>query len=361
MKELTYRDFSLNAHSKNWEFGTPSLCQFELTFCCGLHCRHCYTDCYNTDSYAQKELSVGRIKGILEEVRALGVLWLCLTGGDPLVRNDFLDIYAHAKKKGFLITVFTNGYSMTKEIAAYFKKKPPFSIEITLNATKEQLYEMISRVPGSFGKTIAGITMMQEYGLPLTIKSLITRDNFREFRKLEKFADSAEAQFKPSANLHARLNGDTAPCCLRVSHEELFQLYGRQHLWGNECAPAYKEGASESNKLFQCAVLGGNGFQIDPYGNVFLCSLLRKPSFDVLKNDLPSGLAQLLDAMRNSVFHSESECRICDLRNSCQSCPGKAYLETGDCEKPVLYFCRLTKDYLASKQNTAIGSVTKNA
>ncbi|MEW6075267.1 MAG: radical SAM protein [Candidatus Omnitrophota bacterium] len=343
MKELKYRDFSLNTHSKNWEFGIPSLCQFELTFRCGLHCRHCYTDCYNTDSYAQKELSLGRIKGILDKVRALGVLWLCLTGGDPLARNDFLDIYALAKKKGFLITVFTNGYSMTKEIAAYFKKKPPFSIEITLNATEAQLFEMISQVPGSFKKTVAGIALMQEYGLPLTIKSQITRDNFQEFRKLEKFADSAKAQFKPSINLHARLNGDTAPCRLRISHEEVSQLQGSEDLLGSECGPVYQKGTSENNKLFQCAVLGGDGFQIDPHGNAFLCNLLRKPSFNVLKHDLRLGLRQLLIEMRSCVFHSNSECRTCNLRNSCQSCPGNAYLETGDCEKPLPYFCQLTK------------------
>jgi len=361
MKELNYRDFSFNRHSQNWEFGTPSLCQFELTFRCGLHCRHCYTDCYNTPSFAQKELSLGRIKGILDTVRALGVLWLCLTGGDPLVRNDFLDIYAYAKKKGFLTTVFTNGYSMTKEIAVYFKKKPPFSIEITLNSTQAKLYEKIARVPHSFEKTMAGIALMKRYNLPLAVKMQVTRDNLSEFVQVKNFVASIKARFKPSANLHARLDGDMAPCRLRVSHEEFFRLRGNENVPDSECGRVYKEEVSGNNKLFQCAVLGGDGFQIDPQGNVFLCNLLRNPSFNVLKHDLRLGLRQLLSQMKSCMFHSNSECRTCNARSLCQSCPGKAYLETGDYEKPVPYFCRLTKLSLASIPHSAMHSLAKSA
>lgn len=361
MKELFYRDFSFNTHSKNWESSRPSVCQFELTFRCGLHCRHCYTDCYNTPSSAQKELTFKQIKGMLDTIQASGVLWLCLTGGDPLAREDFLDIYAYAKKQGFIITVFTNGYSMTEKVAEYFKKKPPFSIEITLNSAKEETYEAIAQVPHSFEKTMKGIELMRRYALPLAVKMQVTRDNLSEFLQLKNFVESIKAKFKPTISLHARLDGDTTPCRLRVSHEEFLQLRGGENLWSNECRHAYKEGASEENKLFQCAVLGGDGFQVDPHGNIFLCNLLRKSSFNVLKNDLRLGLAQLLDEMRGCVFCSDSECRTCNVRSLCQSCPGKAYLETGDYEKPVPYFCNLTKLYLASKQNNAIGSFAKSA
>ncbi|MDD5565852.1 MAG: radical SAM protein [Candidatus Omnitrophica bacterium] len=359
MKEVKYQDFSFSAHSRNWQTARPSLCQFELTFRCGLHCRHCYTDCYNTASYASSELALKQITHILDTIFATGVLWVCFTGGDPLIRRDFLDIYAYAKAKGFIITVFSNGYSMTREIAAYFKKKPPFSIEITLNAAETQLYEAISQVPGSFKKAIFGIELIRKYGLPLVLKSQITRDNFGEFRKLERFAASVKAQFKPSINLHARLNGDAEPCAMRLPLEDFVKLNGFQIDGDEGCSGGFRKGAAEVHRLFQCAVLSGDGFQIDPQGNVFLCNLLRKPSFNALKDDLRTGLRRLLDEMRAMVFRSDSECSSCRLRGLCHSCPGKAYLETGDCEKPVPYFCRLAKDYLASKQNTI--SSAKNA
>lgn len=108
MEEIQYKTFSLNTHKKNWQINNPNVCQFELTFKCGLHCKYCYTDCYNKPDYSKDELSTKEIKLILNKVYDAGVIRLCFTGGDPLARKDFLDIYAYAKIKGFIITIFTN-------------------------------------------------------------------------------------------------------------------------------------------------------------------------------------------------------------------------------------------------------------
>jgi len=62
MKEIQYRTFSLKTHKKNWRAANPNICQFEVTFQCGLHCRHCYTNCYNNSEYIKKELVFKDIK-----------------------------------------------------------------------------------------------------------------------------------------------------------------------------------------------------------------------------------------------------------------------------------------------------------
>ncbi len=133
MKEIAYKDFSLKAHRANLLLSRPSVCQFELTFRCGLHCTHCYTDCYNDPLYTVKELTTEDVARALDRIRSLGVVWLCLTGGDPLERPDFSEIYCMAKEKGFIVTVFTNACFFNEGIFAVFKKSPPFSIEVTLN------------------------------------------------------------------------------------------------------------------------------------------------------------------------------------------------------------------------------------
>src|SRR4030042_1866779 len=116
MKEIEYQDFSLATHNKNWQINKANVCQFELTFKCGLHCKHCYSDCFNNPSSISRELDTKQIKLILDKVYAAGCFWLCFSGGDPLAREDFLGIYSYAKQKGFIITVFTNGYSMNDGI-----------------------------------------------------------------------------------------------------------------------------------------------------------------------------------------------------------------------------------------------------
>jgi len=59
--------------------------------------------------------------GILDEVADAGCLWLLITGGEPLLRPDFRDIYMYAKRKGFLITLFTNGTLLDADIADQLK------------------------------------------------------------------------------------------------------------------------------------------------------------------------------------------------------------------------------------------------
>src|SRR5207249_3463494 len=81
---------------------------------CNLRCIMCYTDCFNSPEMIQQELSFPEIVRIMDEIHEAGCLDLTLTGGEPLARRDFLDIYTYAKQKGFLVTVFTNGTLVTE-------------------------------------------------------------------------------------------------------------------------------------------------------------------------------------------------------------------------------------------------------
>src|SRR5436190_1139417 len=95
----------------------PFLCQWEITCRCNLRCVMCYTDCYNSPANIKDELSTAEILRIMDEVALAGCLELVLTGGEPLARPDFFEIYGHAKTKGFLVTLFTNGTLITETIA----------------------------------------------------------------------------------------------------------------------------------------------------------------------------------------------------------------------------------------------------
>lgn len=343
MKEVQYRHFSLRMHKKNWRIKNPNVCQFELTFKCGLRCRHCYTDCYNRPDYIKKELNTKEIKLILDKVHQAGCIWLCFTGGDPLIRGDFLRIYSYAKDKGFIITVFTNGYSMTEQIAEYFKTRPPFVIEISLNAATKELYEKISQVKGSFEKTMNGIDLILKAKLPLKIKTQVTKDNLKEMPEIKKFIRSMGLNFHPGIDLHARLNSDLTPCNLRISHQEVLNLNGNMCLSENGCQSdkriPHTAHRKPNSNLFTCAIDGGDGINIDPYGSTFICNLIRKPRFNLLKVDIEYAQNKLLLLVRNRKLSTGSKCKNCNLRESCRVCPGRAYLETGDMEAPIPYYC----------------------
>lgn len=353
MKEIPYKTFSWSAHKKNAGSKRPSVCQFELTFKCGLHCKHCYTDCYNKPAYAQRELNLKQVKAVIDKIYDAGVLWMCFTGGDPLTRKDFLDIYTYAKKKGFIVTLFTNGYSINKKIVKELKNNPPFVIELTFNAATREIYEKISQRKGSFIKVMRGIDLMLSSGLPLKIKTKVTQDNLKDLPKTKGFIKRLGLKFRPSFGLFPRLNGDLTPCDLRLSPEEIFRLNGKKKDIEEAGCPSALDLSQKSGQtlpLFRCAIGGGDSLHVDPYGNTFACNLIREPSFDLLKFGVNEAMIKSLAWVRNRRFHTLSKCKDCPISYACTLCPGKAYLETRDMEAPIEYYCRLTQMFSAKER-----------
>lgn len=350
MKEIQYKDFSLTTHRKNWQINKPNVCQWEITFSCSLHCRHCYTDCYNKPPLIKKELSTVQIKSILDKLYDLGVIWLCFTGGDPLKRKDFLEIYAYAKDKGFIITIFTTGYSITEAIADYLEKKPPFAIEITVNSVSKEISEKITQVEDSYLKTIKGLNLILKKKLPLKVKTMATQDNFAELAKIKKFLETKGIKFRPSSILHARLNTDTAPCNLRLEPKEIENI---DRLFEVESAKEndpdagthnnHKKKTSGNNRLFRCAA-GEDGINLDPYGNMFLCNCIRKPAINFSQSSFPEIkkiFSKTFREISNLKFKTNSRCRNCEYIDLCLNCPGKSLLEKKNIEAPIEYFCKL--------------------
>ncbi len=359
-REIHYKTFSWRTHKKNWQLKRPNVCQFELTFRCGLRCKYCYTDCYNKPDYIKKELKTKEVKFILDKVYKAGVIWLCFTGGDPLIRDDFLDIYSYAKDKGFIITIFTNGYSMTKRVAHYLKERPPFVIEMTLNAVTRKTYEDISQVKDSYDRAMDGLKMITQRKLPLKIKTQVMQDNLEELPKIKEFVENLGLKFRPSSDLHSCLNGDLTPCNLRIPPAEALNLDKRLGLNSKKeeeedrlSAIGYRrkpetqhrtvktESQTPHTNLFRCTVGGGDGINLDPYGNMFLCNLIRKPSFNLLKVDIGYAANRLLPLVRGKKFTTDSKCNGCNLRGLCLWCPGRALVETGNEEMPLEYYCEL--------------------
>jgi len=133
VKEESSQEFSKRIFSSLSRGRFPWSCQWELTCRCNLRCVMCYTDCFNRPDKIQDELPTNEIIRIMDELAEAGCLELCLTGGEPLARQDFFEIYAHAKQKGFLVTIFTNGTLITDVIADRLAALPPHRIEISFH------------------------------------------------------------------------------------------------------------------------------------------------------------------------------------------------------------------------------------
>jgi len=330
-----YKDFSSRFHELH--ASEPIVVQIELTYKCPLRCVHCYSDCYNNPTFRKKERSTKSMKKIIDKLYKAKCLWLCFTGGDPMTRRDFIELYIYARKKGFLVTIFTSLAALNDKILSTLVLHPPFSIEMTLNGATKETYEKISQVKGSFDKVMKNIRRVMDAKLPLKIKTLLSKDNIHEEKKIRRLVNSFGMNFLASTLIFAGLDQDTTPCEHRLSAEEIIKLEGVYD--EEECAHA---GNTNVNNLFRCPA-GTWQYYIDPLGRLHLCSCIRDPNYGVLNGDIMEGVRVLSAFVKNHKFQTESKCKDCVYWQACHWCTGKAFLETGKWEEPIPYFCELAQ------------------
>src|SRR5216683_186702 len=181
MSGITYNDFSSRVHEHAATEQLPLNGTIEVTRRCPLECVHCYNNLSMDDVGARsQELTYAEHCRILDELADAGCLWLLYTGGEILARRDFLDIYTYAKKKGFIITLFTNGTLVTERIADHLVAWRPFAIEITLYGLTKDTYEHLTGISGSFDKCMRGIRILLDRRLPLALKTVAVSTNRHE-------------------------------------------------------------------------------------------------------------------------------------------------------------------------------------
>src|SRR5215472_13096865 len=118
MQAADYNRFSEMLHKNLGDKRAPVEVSIEVTHRCPLECLHCYNNLPMGDTEARNaELTFEEHCRLLDELKEAGCLWLLYTGGEIFARKDFIGIYKEAKKRGFLITLFTNGTLITPTVA----------------------------------------------------------------------------------------------------------------------------------------------------------------------------------------------------------------------------------------------------
>lgn len=333
----------------NLKTSFPFDAQMELTYRCNLNCLHCY--CKGLEDKGD-ELTTDELKRIIDEIHQQGCLWLALTGGEPLIRADFLDIYAYAKRKGFIITIFTNGQLFNQEIVDYLVKAPPYSIEITLNGIAKDTYEKISQIESSFTKVIANIKRLVKNKLPVIIKTNLLQENKAEIAQIKKWVESILGKplhkhyFKYDPFIYPRLNGDMAPCKHRLSFQEISDiLRNDQDMWQQfqaELCRDFPHSNRDNYYLYHCNSWMTQFF-INPFAKLKFCLFSEKFSVDLRQSSFKEGFYKIIPRILKERFRTSSQCRNCNLRPICFWCPARANLEMGNEEKPVEYYCQLAR------------------
>jgi radical SAM protein with 4Fe4S-binding SPASM domain len=348
LEQLSYGAFSADLHQRQAGERVPLQVSIEVTRRCPLECLHCYNNLPMGDMEAkQRELSKEEHFRMLDELVEMGCFWLLYTGGEIFARKDFLEIYTYAKKKGFLITLFTNGTIINEQIADYLAEWPPFAIEITLYGRTRETYEALTAVPGSYDRCLRGIRLLKERGLPLKLKTVATSINKHEVVAMRQFAEEElGVEFNADGLVNPRIDCSQSPLAVRLTPEEVVALdmsapkdmseYRRLAKRDLENSP----NLSTIDTVYSCG--GGMGsFAINAYGEMSICTISQQETFSVrhagLTNLWEGSLQQLRARKRTRV----TKCIQCRIQSMCGMCPANGELENGDRESPVEFLCHV--------------------
>ena len=333
----------------------------ELTFRCNIGCAHCYVkQPAGSATEHAAELSTERLKRLLDEIAAEGGLFLTLTGGEPLLRPDFPDLYLHALRAGLLVSIFTNGTMITERMADLFDEHRPEAVEITLYGHTQQTYDRVSGVPGSFDRCRAGLERLLSRGINVRLKAVVLAWNAHEILEMEAFAQGLGLPFRFDGNLNPRVDcGPSRYRELQVSPQGLIQIDRRSK--GRiddlreflETSPRSAPVQPETH-LYTCGA-GFTGFTVDAHGRLLMCPLSRQGTFDLRERTFHEGWHQYLARLRGRTWQTDSPCRTCSLVSMCGSCPAANEMETGDPEKPIASFCEITHRRAVTAMGEASG------
>lgn len=274
--------------------------QWELTCRCNLRCVMCYTDCFNTPERLRQELTLPEILRIMDEIQEAGCLELSLTGGEPLARKDFLDIYAYAKQKGFLVTVLTNGTLLTEKIVDYWACYPPMMIEISLHGLTRESFERITQGPGSYERCLEGIRLILERHLPLTLKTSGMTVNRDEILKIKDSVEDlghryqTKVWYKFGSDIRPRLDGSEDVYEYQLPESDVIAIEQADPEFRAE---RLRQDGQKEELVRQGNSLCGGGrykFHIDAYGQLQLCSNNRLRSYDLRRGSFREGFYKVL-------------------------------------------------------------------
>lgn len=324
----------------------------ETTFRCNLSCAHCYVNQpAGSAEERAREVPLPRLLALVDEIADAGGLSLLLTGGEVLCREDFPRLYLHARARGLLVTVFTNGTLVTERLADLLAEHPPYRIEVSVYGATRETYERVTGVPGSFDRCLAGIRRLHARGLPLQLKTMVLTLNRHELPAMRRLAEDLGVPFRYDTLLNARVDCGVKPLdALQLSPAEALsadredprrwqglslQARGLESSWAAGEAPA------PGPSVYGCGA-GRLGYNVDPYGRLQLCQLSRRGGYDLRGGTFAEGWGDALPRLRERPWQGNSVCRGCDLREACGTCAGAAELETGDPEGLVAQFCAIT-------------------
>ncbi len=177
------------------DFARPYVVSWNLTYRCNLACEHCYLDAggapqVETGNFADRsELGTADCFRIIDELAAFAPECVTiLTGGEPLLRRDILEIVQRAAERELWVVVGTNGVRITENLARRLAAAGARGLSLSLDALDPDRHDRFRNVRGAWRNTVEGAAILNTTGLPFIVQTTAGAHNLDELEAIADFA-----------------------------------------------------------------------------------------------------------------------------------------------------------------------------
>ena len=346
---------------------------FELTARCNLRCGMCFirVDEERIRKMGKRELTAAEWIDLARQAADMGTVNLLLTGGEPMIRPDFPEIYEAIMGMGFYLTLYTNGTTLTPTLQSLLTRLPPHKVGVTLYGASPETYKVTCGIPSGYEKALEGIRFFNTLPSRLELRTTMVKSNLSDLGAIRSYCESLgeEVSFTISNIVSKQIRGgvaDVASC--RLSPEEQLRLYVSVAVHeamraagpkGNARAKRKMQGVQEDiqaarkrqeheaqirrNPKSRVSLLGC-GAGMDQYaitwdGRLIGCQMLDSRGTDALK----LGIGQAWEDYPAAVpaLRANPACRDCIQAANCMACPATRLAESGDLSGVPEYNCQM--------------------
>ena len=343
-------------------FARPYVVSWNLTYRCNLACEHCYLDAgpkplVGTDNFADRsELGTEECYKVIDEIAAFAPECLTiLTGGEPLLRRDILEIVRRASERGLWVVVGTNGVRITENVAKHLSEAGARGLSLSLDALDPDRHDRFRNVRGAWQNTVEGAGILNRTGLPFIVQTTAGSHNAGELEAIAAFAHERLAAkvwnlyfLVPTGR--GQFVSDMTPAQYDDVLAALYRIqrqYEGRMLVNAKCAPHYiktvlanasADGDGRPSPGLKTYAGGAGGcpagthyMGIRPNGDVTPCPYLPVFAGSLRKTGLTElwNSSDLFTGIRKRASLG-GRCGDCEMNAQCGGCRARAYGMTGD-------------------------------
>lgn len=332
-------DQSFNLIEKTLERATPLSMHWDLTWRCDHKCVHCYLT-----ERRQDELSLEEADGLLDQLAEAGVMLLLISGGDPFLRPDGLEIIKRARNKGFDIRINTHGNFIDEALADELAKLKITRVNISVYSDEASEHEAVTLIEGSLSKSIAAAERLIARGVTVNFKTPVMVHNRLGWHRVGDLAERLGASWEVDGNIIPDDQSDFSLCHIGVEPSDRILAALTAMAPHRQEAPSIHDLPQTPSDRRTCSAGTISGF-ISPDGRIFPCTNWRDELGSIRNQSFKEIWYQSPAAKRQREIRRASylkDCEGCSFHSQCNYCPGISFAETGDAGRRSSYVCERT-------------------